>query len=412
MRRNPFLVAMVLQSLSQNRLRNALSITTVFAGTLALAAVQVLSDGLYLLAERELLLAGSPDLRLVAATEEVLDGLRFSRPDTVSFDKDDLAQLDSAMAHRYPLWLRDSGGVRSMVGARARGVTLLGFEGRVPQSELRHLAAGRFPVFDSGDESDSAQVTISHRLARELFPHNHEIEQALGARFVINGIPFRVMGVVDSAGKDRGLTVWGRRTSLMRVHSSRESAIVVAAAGSQTQGELEGISRQMDSWMGHDRPEWDKRVRLTSNAMSELEGMRRRAQLIRVALGAFCILTVLVASIGIANVMFASVLERTREIGIHKAIGARTADVFRQFLTESIALGLSGAILGILAGVAAAKIVTEYLEHRTMLSVDAPISGSTIVVTLLVGVTSGVLAGIVPALRASRLSPVDAIRHE
>jgi putative ABC transport system permease protein len=127
---------------------------------------------------------------------------------------------------------------------------------------------------------------------------------------------------------------------------------------------------------------------------------------ISLLLGAVALISLIVGAIGIANVMLVSVTERTREIGIRIAVGARGRDVLIQFLTEAVMLAAAGGVVGLFLGALAAKVAAAQAGWETLLS-PAVMAAS----VLLAGV-SGIAAGFYPALRASRLDPIDALRFE
>jgi len=137
-----------------------------------------------------------------------------------------------------------------------------------------------------------------------------------------------------------------------------------------------------------------------------LEQKRRTQFTFKVVMICIAGISLLVGGIGIMNIMLVSVTERTREIGIRRAVGARSKDVLLQFLVEAVTLGLSGGAAGILLGFLAAFAVTELLEWPASVSFSA--------VALSVGISAavGVFFGFYPALRASHLDPIDALRHE
>jgi putative ABC transport system permease protein len=112
------------------------------------------------------------------------------------------------------------------------------------------------------------------------------------------------------------------------------------------------------------------------------------------------------------NVLLASVTERTREIGVRKATGARNRDLLAQFLAESVAIAGLGSVLGTLLGIAVSALVASIMRARTMAQVHAGFSVSTLLVAIAAPIIVGIAFGIYPALRAARLSPIDAIRHE
>ncbi|WP_372719210.1 ABC transporter permease [Immundisolibacter sp.] len=112
------------------------------------------------------------------------------------------------------------------------------------------------------------------------------------------------------------------------------------------------------------------------------------------------------------NVLLASVIERTREIGVRRAIGARRRDLLTQFLAESVTVAGAGSAIGVVLGMSGAYAVTAMMRARTDATVYADFSWSTVAVAVLAAAATGLAFGLYPALRAARLSPIDAIRHE
>jgi len=129
-------------------------------------------------------------------------------------------------------------------------------------------------------------------------------------------------------------------------------------------------------------------------------------------MGAITGISVLVGGIGIMNVLLISVTERTKEIGIRKATGARKSDIVFQFILESITISVMGGIIGWILGVLGVFGIVEIITRFTEMNFQAAISLGSILVVLLVALFVGVLFGTYPAWKAANLSPVDAIRHE
>jgi ABC-type antimicrobial peptide transport system permease subunit len=153
--------------------------------------------------------------------------------------------------------------------------------------------------------------------------------------------------------------------------------------------------------------------------LGSMNEMRQRMQ---ESTGAFSMLlagiaaiSLLVGGIGIMNIMLVSVTERTREIGIRKAIGAKRRDILRQFLIEAMTISLLGGVLGILLGVAGAQLIPKLPIWKAMSNGgewQSVISPESIVVSFVFSCAVGVFFGLYPALKASRLNPVDALRYE
>jgi putative ABC transport system permease protein len=133
--------------------------------------------------------------------------------------------------------------------------------------------------------------------------------------------------------------------------------------------------------------------------------------LLTLLLGAIASISLIVGSIGIMNIMLVSVTERTREIGIRKAVGAKRRDILLQFLLEAAMLSLSGGAVGIIGGWAVSWLISTFSEAAG-LSIHAAVTADIIGLAISVSVFIGLISGIYPAMRAARLNPIDALHYE
>ena len=137
-----------------------------------------------------------------------------------------------------------------------------------------------------------------------------------------------------------------------------------------------------------------------------LRRAERTKQIFNIVLGSIAAISLLVGGIGIMNIMLATVTERTREIGIRRAMGAKQRDIVMQFLIETILLSGAGGLIGVVVGMAVPLIIERFANMMTITQIWAP------TLAFSISVLTGVIFGIYPAIRAAGMNPVDALRHE
>jgi putative ABC transport system permease protein len=141
-----------------------------------------------------------------------------------------------------------------------------------------------------------------------------------------------------------------------------------------------------------------------------LNSMQQTLAAFSIFLSSVGAISLIVGGIGIMNIMLVSVTERTREIGIRKAIGAKRRDILIQFLIEAAALSLSGGLIGLLLAVGGASLMGNITMGN--MSIEAQISAGVVILALAVSIGIGVISGTYPAFRAARLDPIESLRHE
>ena len=147
-----------------------------------------------------------------------------------------------------------------------------------------------------------------------------------------------------------------------------------------------------------------------------IDTVSQSMEMLSILAGFIAGISLLVGGIGIMNIMLVSVTERTREIGIRKAVGAKRRDILSQFLIESVLVGVLGGIIGIILGWGGVVLLSIGFSSTQMMGLNIPVvlsvSPAVIVIAFVVSVGIGIVAGIYPAFRAARLNPVEAIRYE
>ena len=281
---------------------------------------------------------------------------------------------------------------------------ILGESPSFPQIRNWNIASGA--MFTDADVRSIAKIAvIGKTVADQLFQTIDPVGQTLRIR----NIPFKIIGVMESKGfnlfgQDQDDVVIIPYTSHMRRISSRTAinSIVVQAADTKliTQAQT-NITTLLKTRHRSAEPDFTVRTQL------ELaQAMTATSKVMSVLLAAIASVSLIVGGIGIMNIMLVSVTERTREIGIRMAVGARARDILIQFLVEAVTLSAIGGLFGIALGIASSKIVAYYTGWPTL----TPISW--VGIASLSSALIGIISGFYPAWKASKLDPIDALRYE
>ncbi len=278
------------------------------------------------------------------------------------------------------------------------------------------LDAGGF--FSKDDITANAKVcVIGHTLVRKLFQTANPLDQVVRIR----NIPFRIIGVLEKKGANMvgddqdNILLMPHTTARKRLQGSNfddVNAIMVSAVAPDAMTAATGEIEQL-LYERHGIPpgeQADFRVQNTTEIADTLGVITGTLTLM---LSAIAGISLLVGGVGIMNIMLVSVTERTREIGIRMAIGARGRDILRQFLVESIVLSCIGGFIGVVLGTSASAGATILINSLSSGS-DWPIVISLPAAAVAMGFAAavGIFFGYYPARRASRLDPIDALRYE
>ncbi len=415
-----------LDSLAAHKLRSALTMLGMIFGVGAVIAMMSIGAG----AERQALATIERlGLRNVLVRAKTFrdDELQEVRQTSLGVSQRDAAAIVEAIpgvelvAPRIRI---DPYKVLSPAG-KADGTAVYGVTPRHAELANLALAEGRF--LDRLDESTHAQVcVIGPAVRRELFGYG----PALGRPVKINDVWLEVVGVLSAADTAPQAAKTGKAAN---GGADQEGAAPAAAASSEIYLPLSTADRKFEhSELASPLDEIVVRLRpgtsgqetasLLRDLIDRLHGgaqdyelvvpeallaeSRRTQRLFNVVMGAIAGISLLVGGIGIMNIMLATVLERTREIGVRRAVGARSRDIRFQFIVESFAISLIGGLAGIAAGLALARGVAAYAGWETI------VTGVSIVLSTCVAMAVGLASGIYPASRAAALDPIEALRYE
>jgi putative ABC transport system permease protein len=261
-------------------------------------------------------------------------------------------------------------------------------------------------MFTESDVNGAAKVAVVGKtIVDQLFTGGDPI----GETIRIRSMPFKIVGVltpkgVNFFGQDQDDVVLVPYTSAMRRVARRDylSAILIQASAPS---QMVRIQEEVTSLLQQRRPgrEPDFTVR---NQLELAEAATATSKTMTMLVGAIASISLIVGGIGIMNIMLVSVTERTREIGIRMAVGARGRDILLQFLTEAVTLSVLGGTMGILLGFVAAHFISVKTSWPTL------ISPTSVMIAFVFSAGVGIFFGFYPARKASRLDPIDALRYE
>ncbi|MEG1969489.1 MAG: ABC transporter permease [Burkholderiaceae bacterium] len=400
-----------LKALRVNKLRSSLTMLGMIIGVAAVIAMIAIGSGAQERVREQIKNLGS-NLILVIPGSTTQSGVRLGSGAAQTLSEDDAAAIGrevEGVVAAAPV-VRGSGQV---VAGNANWATqFYGTTNDYLTARDWGLAAGR--GFEDAELAGAGKVAlIGQTTAEKLFGEADPIDQVIRVRKV----PLTIVGVLarkgqNSMGQDQDDII------LMPVSTARNRVL------GQSQGRLKRIGsisvkvaegfdmKRVEEGMGE---LLRQRLRVQPGAedpftvrnLTELmNAQEASSRVLTILLGAVASVSLLVGGIGIMNIMLVSVTERTREIGLRMAVGARAHDILKQFLVEAFTLSMLGGLVGILLGVGASYLIGEFAGWRTEITPQA--------VLLAVGFSAGVgvFFGYYPARKASRLLPIEALRYE
>ena len=402
-----------IQTLFANPLRTVLSTLGVIMGVASLVAVLSIGDGVEAFAREQI--ESTTDLQalmIAPVTFDMIDQIRVPRTDYPVFGMADLESLRGSVgnAAEVALIVQGSARVRLDTGA-ARAATVIATTPAAASLMRKPLVAGRF--FDEAQVADSARVVVVSPQLAEILAPGKEHSAAVGRSVTLENTSLEVIGVAPGDPRQTALSAFIPVTlagsALALSVTPRAPSVYVRARDIV---DVPAVKKSVEAWLTERHGKWNGRASVSGGAGVRLDQARQAILIFKILMGAFAGISLIVGGIGIMNVLLAAVTERTREIGIRKATGARNRDILVQFLAESVAITSVGAILGAALGLASAFTATAIMRSQTRAEVYAGLTWQTLAVAALVCVVTGLAFGTYPALRAARLSPIDAIRHE
>jgi putative ABC transport system permease protein len=402
------IIRVAFRALVRNKMRAILTMLGIIIGVGAVIAMVSIGQGAQASVQAQIESIGT-NLLFVSAGAQNVGGVRSGTGDTGTntLTVDDLDAIKREVPSVSMVTPTVNSRTQLVVGNMNWNTQLQGVSEQYPDVRKWTIQSGTF--FTDADVRTAARViVIGQTIADNLFPGTDPVGQTLR----VANLPFRVNGVMvrkgqDQQGRDQDDIAFAPYTTVQKkVLGSPRLQVAYASAISQdatytAQEQITALLRQRHK-LGDNEPN-DFTVR---NMTDIAEAANETNNTMTLLLACIASVSLLVGGIGIMNIMLVSVTERTREIGIRMAIGARSSAVRSQFLIESIVLSLTGGFIGIVLGVAVSLSIPKFLGWPTL------VSSLAIVGSVIFSAAVGIFFGYYPARKAAGLDPIEALRYE
>ncbi len=398
-----------LRALRVNKMRSALTMLGIIIGVAAVITMLAVGKGARTKIAEQISAVGS-NLIIVLPGSTTAGGIRLasgSFQNLTRADADAIRNECSAVQTTAPVL---NGGVQVVYGNQNWATTVYGTDENMLEVRDWTLAAGR-NFYEQEIRSAAKVCILGQTVAESLFGNDDPLDKAIR----IKKVAFTVIGVLNTKGQsmmgmDQDDIIYVPVTSAQRNLFGRWFAgsirtIMVKAVNTQALERAEDQIRELLRQRHRLAPgqEDDFTVRNLTQMMQMAE---QASKVMALLLAAVAGVSLLVGGIGIMNIMLVSVTERTREIGIRMAVGAKTWDIRTQFIIEALILSLIGGLIGVLLGIAAARMLSFFAEWTVSFSLVS------ILISFGFSGIVGIFFGFYPAYKASLMNPIDALRHE
>ena len=400
-----------LRALKVNRMRSALTMLGIIIGVAAVIAMIGVGSGATQRIQDQIQSIGS-NLIIVLPGSVSTNGVRLGSGATASLSQDDAKAIATDCPSVALVAPTVRGAVQVIYGNNnwatiAQGVT-------PDYMTLRDYTVMSGDFFTTQDVDSAAKTAVlGETVAKNLFGDADPTGQSV----IIKNVPFTVVGVLtpkgqSPTGQDQDdiillpiSTATQKVIGANRANAKAVGQIMVQAvspqAMNQAMQEIEALLRERHKI----QPGADEDFTV-KNLTEVFQAQESSAEVMSILLGSIASVSLIVGGIGIMNIMLVSVTERTREIGLRQAVGAKTRDILLQFLVEAVTLSLLGGIMGIALGLTASVLISHFAQWTTQVSMLA------IVLAFLFSALVGVFFGYYPARKAAFLDPIEALRYE
>lgn len=399
---------LAMQSLWANKLRTVLTLLGVVIGVAAVIAVVTLVNGGNAYVASKVNTYGA-DVVTVSKRPGVISDyneyLKYQKRKNI--DLDEYHYLEETCKSCNGMGAQQTSRGKVVVGKQSSTDTMIrGNTWMMPQLQNQTIVEGR--GFTPAEDEHGSHVAI---IGSDIQDNLMGGEDPIGKEVRVDGVPYTVIGLGERQGKTLGQSqdnwVTVPLNSFQKTYGTAKTITIYVKSGAggnaleRTEDELRVLMRAAR----HDRPGAEDTFTMeTSDTFIQLwKSISSGFEAVAVAIAA---ISLVVGGIVIMNIMLVSVTERTKEIGIRKALGARRRDVLMQFLMESAAMALVGGLVGVAGGALVAQVVTVLLDFPSSFALWSALAG------MLVATSVGIFFGVYPARKAAMLDPIDALRAD
>ena len=396
------LIKISLRALLRNRMRTFLSVLGIVIGVAAVIAMVAMGEGSRISIKEQMTSMGSNAI-IIMPNRDRRGGVQMES--TESLEEADVIAIRENATYINGVSPMMTVNGQAIVGNNNSPTSLSGVS--ADYLKIRNYEIEDGVMFDDATDRMAKVCVIGQTVVKNLFPEGDPI----GKTIRYKNIPLKVIGTLKAKGSgDFGQdnddviftpyqTVMRRFSATTNIRQIYANSIGEGYAEKATE-EIMGILKERRNWT---KPTDPFRV-FTQEEMIQM--VTSTSDLISLVLTIIAGISLFVGGIGIMNIMYVSVTERTKEIGLRMAIGARSRDIMFQFLFESVIISLLGGVIGIMLGIAASEIV------KTFFNMPMSVSITSVIVSFAVCFATGVFFGWYPARKASRLDPIEALRFE
>lgn len=395
-----------LRALRANKLRSVLTMLGIIIGVAAVIAMVGIGNGATASITAQIQGMGS-NLITISAGQANSGGVNGGAGSSATLSMTDVAKIEQGSALKAVAPLA-SASAQVVLGS---GNTSASINGTTPgYAIIKNVTMARGRFITEEDVNTSAKVAVLGPNVVESLMGSADAD-IIGKKIKINNVPFQVIGVTTATGStgfqssDDMITA-PISTVQARLIGRKDLRNILVSAKSEdlmqtAQDEITATLRK-----AHKIPEGKDDDFRVQNQADMLEAMQSVTQTLTMLLGGIAGISLLVGGIGIMNIMLVSVTERTREIGIRKAIGAKSMDILLQFLIEAVVLSLLGGGIGVALGYAGSNLVGKVLTMQTSISL------ASVMMAFGFSAAIGIIFGVFPARKAATMDPIDALRFE